>query len=70
MHPATACLRRAWRDSQLTIAQIAARAEKSESTVYLVLAGKPTHADSVFAVAAALNVSALPVFPSSHEIRA
>jgi predicted transcriptional regulator len=67
MTPATVALRRAWRASGLSIAQIAARSEQPERTVYRVMAGLNVRADALFAVAACLNVPDLPVSASTGE---
>lgn len=67
MSPATVALRRAWRASGLSIAQIAARSEQPERTVYRVLTGLNTRAGAVFAVAACLGVDSLPVSASTGE---
>ena len=49
-------LRAAYGQSNLTQAQIAARAGVSENTVYRVLSGRAVHTDSLLAVAAALGL--------------
>lgn len=57
MDPLTPALRRAYRDSGLTIPQIAARAEVSERTVWAILYGRNVRTYSLFAVCHALGVS-------------
>lgn len=69
MTPATVALRHAWRASGLTVAQIAARAEQPERTVYRVLMGLNTRAGAVFAVAACLGVPSLPVSATTGDLR-
>lgn len=69
MKPATVLLRTAWRDSGLSVAQIAARAEESERTVYRVLNDENTRACSLLAVAAVLGLDHLPVSASTGDIR-
>ncbi len=54
-------LRRAYYRSDLTHAQIAARAEISENTVGRILTGKNATVDSVIAVARVLGVESLTV---------
>lgn len=55
-------LRRAWHASGLSAAHVAARAELSERAFYHVLGGrKKVRFESVAAIAAALDVSTLPV---------
>lgn len=70
MPPYVVALREAWRRSGLSAAHIAARADVSEGTVYLVLAGRRrVRVDSVLAVANALGVNVLPVSsPTSRGI--
>lgn len=55
-------LRRAWHESGLSAAHVAARAEMSERSFYHVLGGRrKVRYESVAAIASALNVSTLPV---------
>lgn len=64
MDPLTPALRRAYRDSGLTLGQIAVRAGVSENTVWAIMAGRNVRTYSLFAVCHVLKVSTLPV-PSS-----
>ena len=61
MDPLTPALRRAWRDSGLTLGQIGVRAGVSENTVWNVMAGRNVRTYSLFAVCQVLGVSTLPV---------
>lgn len=54
-------LRRAYRESGMTLAQIAARSEVAENTVYAILAGRNVRTVSLFAVCQVLGVETVPV---------
>lgn len=64
MDPLTPALRRAYRDSGLTLGQIAAQAGVSENSVWNVMAGRNVRTYTLFRVCHVLKVSTLPV-PSS-----
>jgi DNA-binding phage protein len=68
--PLTPALRLAYRASGLTIPQLAARAEVSEKSVYMVLAGRGVQTRTLFQVCRALNVRTIVVPVETDEIRA
>ncbi|MEY5101190.1 MAG: hypothetical protein RJA36_3909 [Pseudomonadota bacterium] len=65
MAPYVVAMRTAWRDSGLTIHQIAARAGVSENTAIAVLGGRNAHMSSVQAICAVLNIRALEFVAST-----
>lgn len=71
MSPTTCAIREAFRQSKLTQAQVAARAEVGARTVWLVLQGRDVRASSRDAVCRALGLTSIPIppkqFASSRE---
>ena len=66
MDPLTPTIRRAYRDSGLTIREISARSGVSYNTVWAVLAGRNVRTHTLFAVCRALGVSTLCI-PATSE---
>lgn len=66
-NPLTPQLRAAYRASGLTIAQIAARAEVNEHTLYRMLHGRCGHVSSLLKVCVALNMPVITVPQQMNE---
>lgn len=65
MAPYVVTMRTAWRESGLTIHQIAARAGVSENTAIAVLGGRNAHLRSVEAICGVLNIRAIEFVAST-----